>query len=165
MCCFCQIPEIRSVCHLRAWPLKPALHHDLFLRPSAALLFPSLQTRCHWWSATSQTPRASLISSSQCHEQRTPGSGVLPTFASCSKVFPFRRMNTQPWSNYDGRNHFISARLSYLTSQKFSYDLDTECVPAEFDSRALTDFNMSISPFLIRIIVIYCWHNNWRLVF
>lgn len=68
-------------------------------------------------------------------------------------------------NNCDGGNYCISTRLSYLTMQKFSYYLDIESVPGKFYSRALTDFNMIISPFLVRIVVMNCWHKRWQSCF
>lgn len=65
-------------------------------------------------------------------------------------------------NNYDEGNYCIFAHLSYLTMQKFRYNLDAESVPGDFYSRALTDISMIISPFLTRIVNMYCWYKRWQ---
>lgn len=166
MCCFCQITEIRSVWHLQVWSLKQApsvplavislychqqLHFLLHYKLDAA---GGLTWVRHW-------VRVSLISSSQCHEQKHQDLAHFPCSPPALRYSHSAGRAHNHWYNYDEGNHFISAYLSYLTLQKSSHDLDTESVPAEFNSKTLIDFNMYISPFLIGIVIIYSWHNSW----
>lgn len=161
MCCFCQIPEIRSVCHLWVWPLSlvnafghlcccQELHFQFHSKVNAMVV------------SMNQALRLSPVSSSQCHEQRTSGFCVLPCLSPAPRYFCSAGWTYSHSNNFDGGNYCIFPCLSYLTMQKFIYNLDTESVLGEFSSRALTDISIIMSPFLIRTVFMYCWCKSWQ---
>lgn len=164
MCCFCQIPEIRSVCHLRVWSLKPP-QQRLWLR----FLFAALGNNNFCF-----TPN--LMPLMVCHESDTEGFPYFLLVVKWTKGFrtwhashvhlllwgiPILQDGHTIRYNCDDGNSFISTHLCYLALKEFSYDLDTESVPAEFKSRTPIDFNKYTRLFLISTVTTYSWHNNW----
>lgn len=124
MCCFCQIPEIRSVCHLWVWPLSlvNAFGHLCYCQKLHFQFTPKSMPWCSpWirhWGFLEFSPHSVM---SKGHLDFVP----FPCLYPAPRYF-YSGWTHSHSNNYDGGNYCIFACLSYLTMQKFNYNLDTD---------------------------------------